>query len=125
MLSLTRSHRYTWHFHTYAARQLFYRINKTHACMFHHKADRRAMGSATKTVIKLLGLANRKRGRFFAVKRTAGGVICASLFKGDVTLNHIDDIETIEQILNKTFWNHSVLATVRQHSRITWYGDAS
>jgi hypothetical protein len=75
--------------------------------MLHHKTDGRTMRPATKTMIKLFGLANGKRWGFFVVKRTAGGVIRPGFFKRNVTLNDIYNIEAIEQILNKTFWNHS------------------
>jgi hypothetical protein len=64
------------------------------------------MRTATKAMIKLLALANRKRGGFFVVKRATGGIIRARLFQGHIALDNIDNVEAVEQILDKAFWNH-------------------
>jgi len=64
------------------------------------------MCAATEAMIELLALADRKRRRFFVMKGTAGHVIGASLFQRNVTLDHVHDVEAIEQILNEAFWNH-------------------
>jgi hypothetical protein len=57
--------------------------------------------SATEAVIELLGRAHREAGRLFIVKRAQTHVVGAALFQLDVTANHIDDVDTIEQIGNE------------------------
>ena len=91
--------------------QFFHRFHKTHAGMFHDKADGRAMRAAAEAVIELFGLADGERRGFFSVERTAGDVIGTGLFERQVALDDIHDVEAIEQILNETFWNHSALAS--------------
>ena len=68
------------------------------------------MRATTEAMVKLLGLANGKRGGFFVVERTTGYVVGARLFERYVTLDHVHDIETIKQILNEAFWNHASTA---------------
>ena len=65
------------------------------------------MHTASKAMIELLGLANRKRRGFFVVKGTAGGIIRTGFFERHVPLDDIYDVETIEQILNKALGDHA------------------
>jgi ArsR family metal-binding transcriptional regulator len=65
------------------------------------------MHTATKAMIKLLGLANRKRRGFFVVKGTAGRIICTGFFERHISLDDIHDVETIKQILNKALRDHA------------------
>lgn len=64
------------------------------------------MSAAAKAMIELFGLADCERWRFFAVKGAAGDKIGAGLLEGDMTINRIDYIHTIEQIMNKRLRNH-------------------
>jgi len=64
------------------------------------------MHTATEAMVELLGLADRKRRGFFVVKGAAGHKIGTCLFKRHVPLDHIHDVEAVEQILNEAFWNH-------------------
>src|SRR5450759_2181431 len=75
--------------------------------MLHDKAYCCAMHTTTEAMVKLLGLTDGKRGRFFVMKRAASNVICTGFFKGHIALNDVHDVETIKQILNETFWNHA------------------
>ena len=75
--------------------------------MFHHKTNSRAMRAATETMVKLLGLTDRKGGGFFVVEWAAGGEIRTGLFERHIALDHVYNIETIKQILNEIFWNHA------------------
>ena len=93
------------HFQASVACQLLDRSNIAESGVFHDEADRRAMCATTEAMIELLGLADRKRGGFFVVEWTAGDKIRAGLLERHVALDHIHDIETIEQVLNETFWN--------------------
>jgi hypothetical protein len=65
------------------------------------------MRTTTKTMIKLLGRANRKAGRFLIVERAAGRVIRTRFFKWHAFINHINNVNAIKQILNKTIWNQN------------------
>jgi hypothetical protein len=76
-------------------------------------------------MIELLALAHGKRGRFFAVERAAGSVIRTGFFERHVTLDHVHDVEAIEQILNKTFWNHPSPRGLTAEHRITWCGEST
>ena len=64
------------------------------------------MRAATKTMIKLLGGAYGKARRFFIMKRATRRVISTSFFKRHTFVDDIDDIDTVEQILNEAIWNH-------------------
>jgi hypothetical protein len=66
------------------------------------------MRTATKTVIKLLTGAHSKRGGFFVMKRATSRVIGTSLFKRNALINHVININAINEFLNKTLWNHKV-----------------
>ena len=41
------------------------------------------------------------------MKRTTGYIIRTGLLERYITLNHVHNIEAIEQILNKAFWNQT------------------
>ena len=97
------------HGDAYALGQFLHRFHKAHAGVFHDKADGRAMRAAAEAVIELLGLADGERRGFFGVERTAGDVVGTGLLERQVALDHVHDVEAIEQILNETFWNHSAL----------------
>ena len=70
------------------------------------------MRSAAKTMIELLGGANGKTGGFFIVKRTAGRVIRTRFFQWHAFINHIDNVNAIEYVLNKTFRNQNVFCAI-------------
>ena len=40
---------------------------------------------------------------------TAGDEVGTGFFERHIALDHVHDVEAIEQILNETFWNHSAL----------------
>ena len=67
------------------------------------------MRAATKTMIKLLGGAYGKARRFFIMKRATRRVISTSFFKRHTFVDDIDDIDTVEQILNETIWNQNAI----------------
>ena len=91
---------------TCATGQFLDRLDETHSGVLHHKPDRRTMRPAAETMIELLGLTDGKRGRFFAVEWTTSDKIRSCFFERHIALDHVHDIETIEQVLYETFWNH-------------------
>lgn len=44
------------------------------------------------------------------MERTAGNEVGTCFFERQIALDHVNNVETIEQVLNETFWNHSALA---------------
>jgi hypothetical protein len=61
--------------------------------VFHEKADGISTSSATETFVNLFRRGNRKRGRFFIVKRAQAQIIGSPFFQFDETANDIDDID--------------------------------
>ena len=84
------------HYHAIALRQIFNGINKIHAGILHQKSDRSSMRAAAKTMVKLLGRANRKARRFFIMKGAQTHEVCATLLELDVFTHHIDNIDAGE-----------------------------
>jgi len=82
-------------------------LDKTQPHLLHDKANRRAMHPAAKAMIKLLGLTDGKGRGFFVMERATGDIIRTRFFKGHIALNQIHNIQTIQQILNETFWNQA------------------
>jgi hypothetical protein len=67
--------------------------------MLHEKADGITTSSASKTFIYFLGRGNRKRGRFFVVKRTESQVICPSFFQLHKSAHYFRDVDAAENLL--------------------------
>ena len=67
------------------------------------------MRATTKAMIKLLGWAHREAGRFFIVKGAQATEICPALFELHVPTHHVDNINAIEQVLNKALRDHDKL----------------
>ena len=106
-LGISRCGTFVRHIQADAARQFFDCIDIAEPGMLHDEADRRAMRAAAEAMIKLLSLADGKRGGFFVVERATGDEIRAGLLERHVALDHIDDIEAIKQVLNEALWNHA------------------
>jgi hypothetical protein len=83
-----------------------HRLNKAYALILHQKTNGCTMCATTKAMIKLLGRTHRKRGRFFVVEGTTGGVIRTRFFQWHTFINHIDDINAVNKLLYKGIWNH-------------------
>ena len=99
------------HLHADALRKILHRVDKTHAAVFHQEADGRAMRAAAKAVIKLLGRADGERWRLFGVERTAGGIVRTGTFEFHVPVDHFDDVDPAQQILNERLRNHALRLT--------------
>jgi hypothetical protein len=87
--------------HADALRQVLDRVDETHARVFDQEADRRAVCAAAEAVIELLGRADREARGFFVMEWAQAHVIGAALFQLDVAANHVDDVDTVEQIGNE------------------------
>jgi hypothetical protein len=57
------------------------------------------MGPASEAVIELLARTHRERRRLFAVERAAGKIVCTGLFQRHIALDHVDDLDAMEQFL--------------------------
>src|SRR5262249_18821256 len=89
------------HLHTRALREILDRVDEINTRVLDHEADRGSMRSAAEAVIELLGLAHGEGRRLFAVERTAGDVVGARALERHVALDHVDDVDAIEQFLNE------------------------
>lgn len=61
------------------------------------------MCAAAKTMIKLLGRADCETGGFFIMERAAGRIIGASFFERHTFIHHINNINAVQEFLNKAF----------------------
>ncbi len=74
------------------------------------------MCAAAKAMIKLLGRAYRKTGRFLVMKGTQTHEVCATFLELNVLAHDIDYVNTGEQILNEGLGNQ--LIEFRKHTRV-------
>ena len=65
------------------------------------------MSTAAETMIELLGWADSKGRGFLAMKRTARGIIGASLLERDAAIHHVDNVHTVDEFLDEGFRNHA------------------
>ena len=64
------------------------------------------MCATTKAVIKLFSRTYRERWGFFIMKGAASRIICTGFFERNTFIDHVIDINAINQFLDKAFWNH-------------------
>ena len=69
--------------------------------VFHQKPDGATVNVTAEAVVKLFVLANRKRRRFFLVKRAIGFVVLTGLFKRYARVNHVHNVDTRQQIVDE------------------------
>ena len=72
----------------------------------HEKAEHVPVRAAAEAVVELLGLAHRERRRFFRMKRAARDKIRARTFELNVAVDHIDDVDAMEQIFDERLGDH-------------------
>ena len=82
-------------------REFLDRLDKIHIQVCHQKADGAAVRAAAEAVIKLLLLADCKRGRLFLMERATGQVIFARFFQRHAGVNDIHDIHPVEEFIDK------------------------
>ena len=92
---------FCWQFHAGYLCEGLNRLAKLHPLVIHYKAQRVATCTAAKAVVELFILGNSERGAFLFVKGAAGLVVFAGLFQLDTTVDHVDYIDAIEQVINK------------------------
>ena len=76
------------------------------------------MRPTTKAMIKLLSWTYSKGWRLFIMKGTASRIVCASFFQRHTFVNHVIDINAIDQFLDKAFWNHILRLIVSKSFRV-------
>ena len=64
------------------------------------------MRAAAEAVVELLGRAYGERRRLLAVERAAGEMVGAALFQRHVALDHVDDVDPMEQFLLERIGDH-------------------
>ena len=90
--------------------QVFHRIGKGLARIFHQKPDGGAVRAAAEAVIELLGRTDRERRRLLGMEGAAGGVVSARFFQGHVAVDDRNDVDPGQQRLNKIVRNHCLIA---------------
>ena len=87
-------------------RKLLDRLDVGQPAVLHQKADRTAVCAAAEAMVELLGRRDRKRRGFLRMERAQAHKVRAALFQLDVTADDIDDVDPVQQILNKGLRNH-------------------
>ena len=86
-----------------AARELFDCVGKFEAVVIHEEADRAPVRAAAEAVIELLGGAHGERRRTLVVERAARGPVAAGLFERHAFLDHVDDVDAGEEVVDEFF----------------------
>jgi len=73
--------------------------------VIHQEGDGGAVFSTAKAVVKLLYLADCKRGRFFGVKRAAGLEFAAGFLERNARIDKLNDIGAVEYFIDKRLGN--------------------
>ncbi|MNJ50172.1 hypothetical protein D3C77_454350 [compost metagenome] len=73
--------------------------------MVHDEAKGVAARAAAKAVIELLVGADAEGRGFFFVERAAGSEVLAGLFQLHARTHHIDDVGTVEEVVDETLGN--------------------
>ena len=89
------------HFKTCGLRQYFNRFAKVHALIVHDEPEGITARATAEAVIKLLLWVYRKRRRLFFVKRATSGIIFTGFFELYATVDHIDDVGPVKNLVNK------------------------
>jgi hypothetical protein len=82
-------------------------FNKIHVFVFHQERYGRAMRTAAKTVIELLIGYDAEGGSFLVMEGTAGFVLMTGFFQRYTSINYVDNISAVEQIVDKPLWDES------------------
>jgi hypothetical protein len=94
------------HLHADRFGQVLHRVDVAEPLVLHQERDGVAVHAAAEAVIELLGGADGERGRLLGVEGTAGEVVRTALLQRNVALDHVDDVDAMEQFLLERIWNH-------------------
>ena len=98
-----------WQRHTRPVGKLSERLSDREVFVLHKKRENIPPGAAPETVIHLLTPRDRKRGRFFIVKRTESKKITAAFFQIYIGGYDIDNITALPHFL------HNIFAVIHVH----------
>src|SRR5260221_1429621 len=87
------------HLHADRFGEILYRFDVAKALVFDEEGDGVSVHAAAEAVIELLGRADGKRGRLLGVERAAGRVVRPALLQRDAALDHVHDVDAMEQFL--------------------------
>ena len=82
--------------------QILHGLHKSHAGVFHQEVDRVAVLAAAEAVVKLLGRADRERGRFFAMKRAQAHEVGAPFFELHIAAHDFHHVSARQQFLDES-----------------------
>ena len=78
------------------------------------------MCAAAKTVIELFIGYDAEGGGFLVVEGTAGFVLVPGFFQRYTSVNYVDDISAVEQIVDKPLWDESSHGQILPAWGVTW-----
>ena len=90
----------------HAGGQFLHGLGKAEVVVFHEKAQGRAVGAATETVIELLGRADGEGGGLFVMEGTAGLVFAAGAAQGHALVDDVNHIHPRKQAVDE-LWGYS------------------
>ena len=95
-----------WHGQPDLLSQVAHRVHESHAVVFGQESDGVAVNPTAEAVVGLARRADDKAGRLFAVEGAQTLVVDAGLFQFDMAPHDLDDVDTGQQILDKSLRQH-------------------
>ncbi len=87
--------------------KLFHRRDEVEPFVFHQEADRVAAGAAAEAVVELLVGVDAEGGAFLVVEGAERGVVLARFAQVHAGIDHVDDIDALEQVIDELLRNSS------------------
>ena len=88
--------------HAGTAGQTIHRLREFQVFVFHHERQRIAARATAEAIVELFVGVDAERGAALLVEGAAGGVILARLFQFDTPVYHLDDIDAVQQVIQKS-----------------------
>jgi hypothetical protein len=100
------------HFHAGDRGERFDRCDEIQPIVFHQEGQRRACSAATEAVIELLLRVHAERRSLLVVKRTQCLKVATGLTQRYARVDHVDDVDTRQQIVDEGLWDPAGHAAV-------------
>ncbi len=105
--------------HAHVLGQVLDGVDEAQAGVFDQETDRGAVGAAAEAVVELLGRADGEAGGLFVMEWAQAHVVGPALLELDIAADHVDDVDTVEQIGDECLRNHLALHSVCLNSDYT------
>ena len=100
--------------------KIIYRVRERHAAVLHEEADGIAVRTAAKTMVGLACGTDREARRLFVVEGAQSLVANARFFELNMLPDHVNDVGSAEEILDKLRRNHSPSLLNAQATRASY-----